>query len=79
MMTPDPVGGSLANPQSLNKYAYVLNNPLAFTDPTGLYACADDAKGATEHCTSDADKQFETARKHDLQSKNGDVRRAAAA
>jgi len=36
MMSPDPVGGSLSNPQSLNRYAYVLNNPLIFTDPTDL-------------------------------------------
>ncbi len=27
---PDP-----ANPQSLNRYAYVLNNPLKYTDPSG--------------------------------------------
>ena len=27
---PDP-----ANPQSLNRYAYVLNNPLRYTDPSG--------------------------------------------
>lgn len=39
MLSPDPLGGSLANPQSLNKYAYALNNPLTNTDPTGLYAC----------------------------------------
>lgn len=34
-MSPDPVGGSGADPQTLNKYAYVRNNPLNFTDPTG--------------------------------------------
>ena len=30
-MSPDPIAGTLANPQSLNKYIYVLNNPLALT------------------------------------------------
>jgi len=30
------------NPQSLNRYSYVLNNPLKYTDPTGhMQACAD--------------------------------------
>lgn len=35
---PDPYDGSydLANPQSLNRYAYVLNNPLFAADPSGL-------------------------------------------
>lgn len=41
MLSPDPVGGDMTNPQSLNKYAYALNNPLRFTDPTGLYVCKD--------------------------------------
>jgi RHS repeat-associated protein len=41
-MTPDPLGGKLVDPQTLNRYSYVINNPLRFTDPTGLYTCKDD-------------------------------------
>ena len=35
---PDPVFGSTADPQQWNRYAYALNSPLIFTDPTGLLA-----------------------------------------
>ncbi|MGA2900737.1 MAG: RHS repeat-associated core domain-containing protein, partial [Candidatus Acidiferrales bacterium] len=76
-MSPDPLGGRLIDPQTLNKYSYVINNPLRYTDPTGLYVCKDDKDGS--HCSSDDDKRFEAARQHDLQSKNADVVNAAKA
>ncbi len=36
--TVDPLGGSarLSNPQSMNRYTFVLNNPLRYVDPDGL-------------------------------------------
>jgi RHS repeat-associated protein len=37
--SPDPLGGGLSNPQSLNRYAYVLNNPANLVDPLGLAPC----------------------------------------
>lgn len=37
-MSPDPHAGSadISNPQSLNRYSYVLNGTLGYVDPTGL-------------------------------------------
>ena len=55
--------GNAANPQSFNRYAFVLNNPLRVVDPTGLSpedpSCKDpgyDSKGvwsATNACVDD--------------------------
>jgi hypothetical protein len=36
--SPDSYGGRVTNPQTLNLYAYVLNNPLKWVDPTGHFA-----------------------------------------
>ena len=38
-LTPDPLAGDVMNPQSLNRYAYVLNNPTTLIDPLGLQGC----------------------------------------
>ncbi|HMD99306.1 MAG TPA: RHS repeat-associated core domain-containing protein, partial [Terriglobia bacterium] len=36
-MSPDLLAGDISNPQSLNRYAYALNNPTTFTDTLGLH------------------------------------------
>ena len=37
-LSPDSVGGTPANPQSWNRYAYTLNNPMKHVDPDGNVA-----------------------------------------
>ncbi len=32
----DPLSGNLYNSQRLNRYTYVMNNPMVYTDPTGM-------------------------------------------
>ena len=49
-LAPDPYAGSYdpTNPQSMNRYAYVLNNPLSFIDRLGLdygFDCGDNCVG----------------------------------
>jgi RHS repeat-associated protein len=44
-LAPDPAGLAAvdpSNPQSWNRYAYALNNPLSYIDPTGLFCVWDD-------------------------------------
>jgi RHS repeat-associated protein len=49
-MRPDPYSGSYdpGNPQSFNRYSYVLNNPLSYVDPSGLYCMWDDGTADEE-------------------------------
>jgi RHS repeat-associated protein len=35
-LSPDPLTGDISNPQSLNRYVYVMNNPMGLVDTAGL-------------------------------------------
>ena len=52
-LSPDPFDGSYnaLNPQSLNRYSYVLNNPMALVDPSGLSDCSVDDPDCGAGCS----------------------------
>jgi RHS repeat-associated protein len=37
---PDPLAGSRGNPQTLNRYSYVANDPVNYADPSGRFLTA---------------------------------------
>jgi RHS repeat-associated protein len=53
-MTPDPLlnSGQPWSPQTWNRYAYVENNPLRYTDPTGLYKWGN-CSGTADQCKAE--------------------------
>ena len=46
----DWLGGSVANPQSLNRYAYVMSNPVNAVDPLGLDCTIYGPDGTQQPC-----------------------------
>lgn len=64
-MSVDPLlsSGSIYDPQTWNRYAYTLNNPLKYIDPFGLYVYA-------EGTTDEEKKKFEQGLKDLEKSRN---------
>jgi RHS repeat-associated protein len=68
-MSPDPYDGSYqsGNPQSLNRYSYVMNSPLSFTDQSGL-DCSVVVGGITQSPNTPG-----TAAEHNFASRIGGI------
>jgi RHS repeat-associated protein len=55
LSSPDPIAGSTANPQSLNRYSYSINDPANVTDPSGaLVGCPSTADAQPKDKSSQA-------------------------
>ncbi len=55
--SPDPIAGSISDPQSLNRYSYVRNMPVMLSDPSGrIPGCTTVRNHAPEASSSDADR-----------------------
>jgi hypothetical protein len=77
-ISPDPLGGNIYDPQTLNKYVYVRNNPVRFVDPTGMYICENNSGNAVT-CNSGDFVDFEKSRQNGLKKKNKDIIRVLEA
>jgi RHS repeat-associated protein len=73
-MSSDPVAGSAWNPQSLNAYSYVWNNPLKLTDPSGMIVSWEDSEckkhGSEAACMTDLQRKYEKRIQDLLNSKD---------
>jgi hypothetical protein len=68
-LSPDTIVPSAANPQSWNRYSYVSNNPLKYTDPTGHMQASDDYEDSDGKCSSNDKGCNDTLKRIELKKK----------
>ena len=78
-MTPDPFGGHLEDPQTLNKYAYVRDNPTSLNDPSGRDIWLKCGGGSDKsHCHGGYYGTWDSKHKHFTRTHlEGDLRKTA--
>jgi RHS repeat-associated protein len=76
--TTDPLltSGRLVDPQSWNRYAYVLNSPLRYVDPLGLYECGTSV--TEKQCQKFEQARLDLEKARDHYQKKGDTTKADA-
>jgi RHS repeat-associated protein len=77
--SPDPLlsSGRPWDPQSWNRYSYVLNNPLRYTDPLGLYVWDGSLGGDTTD--DEVRKNYAKKQANQIIGRRNDIRGALAA
>lgn len=77
--SPDPLlsSGRPWDPQSWNRYSYVLNNPLRYTDPLGLYVWDNSLGGDTTD--DEVRKNYAKKQANNIIHRRNDIRNALAA
>ena len=72
-MSVDPFIQSPGNSQSMNPYSYIMNNPLAGTDPSGYTSKAEDEVVEVETTVKDADIRTDGEGNYYTKDKNGEI------